>query len=241
MKPLHSKTLALLAVVTTSNLGAATVASWDWNTPGNITDGYTTPQAPGASAANVTVSNLGFGPGFGATFPNGTQNSLGGMFDWSNSPTLTLAIASDFYWTFTIQVASGYSLNLSSATVATGSGITNSPNALYGSFLMSSATGFTDGTQLGSGANGILWSPWGGGTPALSPYSVALGSVSALQDITSADGPIEFRVYMPTQFGERIGIQQMILDGAVTAVPEPSAALLGGLGALALLRRRRSA
>jgi hypothetical protein len=227
MKPLNHKTLVLLAVVTTSNLSATTVASWDWNTPSTLTDGYTTPQAAGVTAAHVTVSDLGFGPGFGDTFPTGTQNSLGGTASWKNATTLAAAITDNLYWTFTVDVAPGYSLNLNTATVATGYGILNGGGGGYNSFLMSSATGFTAGTQLGSGANGYLWSPWGG-DKTIAPYDVSLSAVSPLQNITSASGPIEFRVYMPKLYEERVGIQQLILDGAVVAAPPPVTVITSG-------------
>ena len=39
--------------------------------------------------------------------------------------------------------------------------------------------------------------------------------------------------------GNHTAIDNLSINGTFTAVPEPSAALLGGLGLLALLRRRR--
>lgn len=42
-----------------------------------------------------------------------------------------------------------------------------------------------------------------------------------------------------TGFGHNASLQDIEINGDITAIPEPSAALLGGLGALFLLRRRR--
>ena len=52
----------------------------------------------------------------------------------------------------------------------------------------------------------------------------------------------EFRIALgdnSTSPRKGVFLQGIQLDGGVVAVPEPSAALLGGLGLLALLRRRR--
>jgi hypothetical protein len=64
----------------------------------------------------------------------------------------------------------------------------------------------------------------------------------AFQDLT---GSFEVRIYAlitpaftPTARINRY--DNVVLSGDVAAIPEPSTALLGGLGLLALLRRRRA-
>lgn len=60
-------------------------------------------------------------------------------------------------------------------------------------------------------------------------------AIPAYQGLT--DTTITF--YFREQVGTRSEIDNIVLSGTLTPVPEPSAALLGAIGALLLLRRRR--
>lgn len=91
--------------------------------------------------------------------------------------------------------------------------------------VFSSIDGFTLSNELSSGA-----------ITATNSFSTESFSVSSLSSVTTAT---EFRIYLDTvgSFGANpIRIDNINLTG--TVVPEPSAALLSGIGMLLLLRRR---
>jgi hypothetical protein len=68
-------------------------------------------------------------------------------------------------------------------------------------------------------------------------------STETLFGITQTDDSqsIAAGTYTAEQLNEEFGVDSFIGSGTLTVVPEPSAALLGGLGVLGLLRRRRTA
>ncbi len=67
---------------------------------------------------------------------------------------------------------------------------------------------------------------WTGIYTSFAPFSLAANAVYSLKITTAGDA------------GNNLGIDSFAINGVVV-VPEPSAALLGSLGLLALLRRRR--
>jgi hypothetical protein len=87
-------------------------------------------------------------------------------------------------------------------------------------------TAWFDGINQGVYANGISGVTWGNGILATGTF---------VADATTQS----FTINTKSPSGNNTGGQLNALTLYQTAVPEPSAALLGGLGLLALLRRKR--
>lgn len=158
----------------------------------------------------VTSTGIGRGAGIGGTSANDRYNAIG-----FNNATAAGTITGDAYFTISLGPTSGNSINFTNfvfTSQASGSGPT-------GAFVRSSVDSFA--ANLGTVTTS-------GGTVSL--------SAAAFQGITTTT---EFRVYGfgASASGGTFSINDFTFNGDV--VPEPSAAFLGSLGALALLRRRR--
>jgi len=92
--------------------------------------------------------------------------------------------------------------------------------ATYSAAVAASTLGITDFQ---------LWGDWTVTTPQQRTFSSALTGVDVIQFSNIVNGGDT----------SRLGISEIRFGG--TAIPEPAASLLGGLGALLLLRRRRCA
>ena len=245
------------AAFSLATANAAVIAEWNFATnPGgnkHAAPDYLTAQStlttavnqtvtPWTPPAGITVSTLTLGTG--ATFSNGGGGALEGTQAYSVSGTssgIVADIAAGSYEQFTVTIDAGYSLNLTGVSIATGNSSIYSFNG--NSYFSSSLTGQT--TALGSGANGYVWRGYELYSHALSPYTVDLTSANSaagisLQNLT--DTSVTF--YVPIDFnnsGVPAGILNLTLNGDLTVVPEPAtfAMVLGGFGALALLRRRK--
>ena len=214
---------------------AGVIAYWDF-TPNNYisavpagTAGFTTPQDASVANSNLVVSALGAGA---SVHLDNNGNSIwnsecGYGYTLSGDPgVLANVLNAGYYYDFTLQVAPGYTVNLTNITLATAEG--NYFGWSYSSYVFSSLTGFNDTNALGSGANGYLWTQFAATHLDLSPYSVDLTSANpkagiTLQNLTSASGTIEFRVYVGMPNYTQSGIQQMSLNGTVVAgYPKPA-------------------
>jgi len=211
------------------------IAYWDF-TPSNYisavtagTAGFTSPQVASIANSNVIVSALGAGA---SVHLDNNGNSI-----WNSECGYGTTISGDpgvlanvlnagYYYDFTLQVAPGYTLNLTNITISAGEGSYFGWN--YNSYVFSSLTGFNDTNVLGSGANGYLWTQYAATHLDLSPYSVDLSSANpkagiTLQNLTSASGTVEFRVYVGMPNYVQSGIQQLSLNGTVVAgYPKPA-------------------
>jgi len=177
----------------------------------------------------------------GTTFANDRMEIRGNETTATNSNnTLATqqppAIAADDYVTFTVTIPAGYFVSLTSFDYKWAT------QDLYRqSFgIYSDKTGFTyanilDGLHVGGSSS------TGGSMTAFTARSIDLSEQTSLQNLT--DTTVEFRFYIAhPQSGSSLrawAFDDIELSGTVELIPEPAAALLGGLGFLMLLRRRR--
>jgi len=257
--PLLAASAVACAAFSLATANAAVIAEWNFATdPGNnkhAATAYLTAQSTETTAVNqtvtpwtpptgITVSTLTLGPG--ATFSLGGGGALEGgqayNFSSGTSSGILADVAKGSYEQFTVTIDAGHSLNLTNASIATG----NSSIYTYdgSSYFSSSKTGGNT-TSLGSGANGYVWRGYELYSHALFPYTVDLTPANSaaglsLQNLTNTS--VTF--YVPIDYnsgGVPAGILNLTLNGTLSTVPEPAtfAMVLGGFGALALLRRRR--
>jgi len=260
MKPTY---LPLISMLVFSTGADATVLALYGSTNAGSTVAFSTevPTQTNAAAAvtNLTTSSIS-GSGLNV---NGTQFFLRNQFGSSlwitgSSPTAAGSASSDLWigvknqgWgtvgaavssahflEFTLTADTGKTLDLTNLTFSWQAAINNQTDIL--SF----------GYQLFASANGGSYASVGSaGTKSVSnalALSTDWGTITSENiDINSLDGAntVTFRLAMnnPNNTGAGSYVQffrNITVNG--TVVPEPSAALLGGLGLLALMRRRRA-
>ena len=163
------------------------------------------------TTGQTVISNVTVsGIGRGAGITGTNANDRYNANSW-NTGTIDLTA----YFTFTLTPAATYEIDFTSFVYtgqASGTG----------------ATSVAFRSSVDSFASNI-------GTPTVSGTTISLAGAS-FQNITT---PIEFRLYGfgASASGGTFSVNEFTFNGDV--VPEPSSALLGGLGLLALLRRRR--
>jgi len=195
---------------------------------------------PGSNAPWTSTSeldpnlNLTAGVNYGVLGNPGFSTGRGiddafafGINSGSTEIDLAASIANDTYIGFTIEPASGYTLDLAGAEV----GATlirdnfHGPEDLY---MMTSIEGFSVGSEVLS-ITGVSNGGSQNGTAFL-PSTAAYSNLS---------GPVEIRYYFTGQqfFGKSGQIDNLSIDGVL--IPEPTTATLLFVPALFLLRRRR--
>ena len=92
-----------------------------------------------------------------------------------------------------------------------------------------------DAVTIADVVNGNGVSP-GAGTPVPVPFTapIPLGAGTYTLEIKGGD------FTGANETGNHTGIDDLVINGDVGVIPEPSALLLGGLGVFALVRRRRA-
>lgn len=177
-----------------------------------------TSQTVGSVSAVGTVSN--------GTLNVSTQLSLG-------DPLTSNAIGSASFDSLTMGSASTYSFGLQSGTLLADLGnITGALNIASGSIL--------DLVQLGTFAAGEKFTLFGYTSGNLTGLFTDTGSNLLTDGATFSDAGGSWIIdYNDTTAGLNGGLGNTFIT--ITAVPEPGAALLGGLGLICLLRRRREA
>ena len=199
-----------------------------------------------ASDANVTANALTVGAGLGASGRSGSSFSLfarASETDADNEISIVKAIAAADYFSFTVDVAAGFQMDLTSLSFDAGyTRIGSFEGKRFKTYLLTSIDGFDDaGDIIGSETvdvtvnGGSLQYPNGTTTNSLAG--------AQFQGITTST---EFRLYIADDTGVSDYIHRidnLVLNGVVSAaVPEPSGLVLLGSGFAALLfaRRRRA-
>lgn len=244
---LQSTSLAIMAfsaLAAVSNLHAALVAGFDFQT---TTTGGTAALASSTGNPSPLLYNANFGAATlyldgtngsslftsGATNPEvtsfgGTGINAGTGFSTTTSGASSLAIANSTAnakrMVFALSMLGLEDLSISYATQATNTGF-----SLQTWSYSLDGTLFTDFDTFAPGGGS-------GGTVTYATNGVVTLDTAALSVLDN-----EAAVYIGVTFsGASASSGNNRLDNIqFTAVPEPSAALLGGLGLLALLRRRR--
>ncbi len=243
MKSNHSIVLCLATTcgALTGSLSAATLLTYNFNdTSPTATDVSTyvnpTDYDPRIAAIGNGTTDSGISGGGNAFIRSGQVGGLANI-----TPTTTDPSTSNAYhaFSFTVQnLVVGESLNLTSINFDFLSGNTGASQS-YTISLYSSASGYVDtGDLLGSTTN------TGSGVGLNSPesYDLTSANANAGNSFTGLvnDDVVEFRFYFSDNVNDNARVlrtDNIVLSGDV--IPEPSSALLGGLGALVLLRRRR--
>lgn len=204
---------------------------------------FTDSQLSASVIGNIGTSAPMTGLGSGSSGPiratNGSWTFGGGGWLFANTGTdgaNGTASSTTDYFNFTLSTPGQETLSLTNLTFNYGvgsnaTGVTS--NFYYAVFASVNGGAFT---QLGSTFDSGSLSLTQNATTNLGLQTINLSSISGVDSV-------EFRVWVSSTFGNgNTGaiFQNISVDGAVVPVPEPSITMLGGLGALALLRRRRN-
>lgn len=171
-------------------------------------------------AANTTLSSFGF-TGAGVKDVDGSTVLTGQGFQVTGGwDTNALDVASQYFgFVLTVDPGSGFTLE------DFGFAYQSSENITIGAFY--STDGFVTSNQLGL-------------STVVTDTNVGAATLTNL-GIAGLQGAVEFRFYGSDALtgAGPLEIDEVWLQGSVAAIPEPASAVLGALGFLALLRRRR--
>lgn len=157
---------------------------------------------------------------------NGEFQTFGG----GSAPVgmLSEALFENIYIEFTVAPNGGFSIDYTTFTIDVQKEAGSA--AFYGWFLVDqNNNGWDTGDQIGAEYSFTQVGAW-------ETMSFDVSSLTGVASSTS------FRIYLGadgTGSANGVNVDNLILSGNLTAIPESSAALLGGLGVLLLLRRRR--
>lgn len=177
---------------------------------------------PSPVQSGFTSQTTGVATSYSTPAGNITVASTGSFFNRSATGTYTDApLLGDF--TF----ANNLATNTMTITIA-GAGITADTDYDIRFYSLDTQHGGTGGTVTYAGLSGTT----GGTSIAYKTTNTTLGNSSLSSWTSNSSSQIVIGV-TGTNEGPRVSGME------ITVIPEPSAALLGGLGLLALLRRRR--
>lgn len=260
MKPTY---LTLVSVLVVSTGADAAVLALYGNTNAGGTGASSTSVTSQANAAaavtNLTTSAIS-GSGLNANFntffvrnqfgtnlwisgssPSGAGSASSDLWIGVNNQnwgTVGAAVSSAHYLEFTLTADAGKTLDLTNLTFSWQAAINNQTSILdFGYQLFASADGGSY-ASVGSGGTKSVGNALG--------VSTDWGTITSENiNVNSLDGAntVTFRLAMNNPINTTAGgyaqfFRNVTVNGAV--VPEPSSALLGGLGLLALMRRRRA-
>lgn len=233
---------AIVLIAGAAAAHAATLAQYGFNI--TATPGTVSPVASGLTATSATLtfptnaSQVGGGTSglnpiegtrsvftFAASLADSaTPASSGNIVDFSLTPDsgqqITLDLTNGVTWQF---LAYDGTINAVSYTVYTQ--LLVASDAAFTNLLASSSV--FSATNSGTGFDNSRWGPVTTGSlnSSVTSSSTLYFRLVASDDLASGDHQLRF--------------DNINVNGTVNAVPEPSAALLGGLAFLGLLRRRR--
>ncbi len=202
-----------------SRADCATVASYDFATSAAVT----------TEDSNVTSTAFAASSGFAAS-----AWSSSGLNFFTRQAPLSFDVNSG-YVGFTVTAEPGFQLNLTqlSFNYFATRGAPRSLDYTETLYVRTSADGFAADLS---------------GNYSLNPFTSNGTVQSASFDLSGASfqglGSLEVRIYQVindtvNEFNDISRTDNVLLQGSVAAIPEPSAVLLGILGSLLLLRRRR--
>jgi hypothetical protein len=198
--------------------------------------------SPTIKDTNVTGGTFGPGGGLGAGYGMSTSggNPTPAPFVRSNVTDEAVSSTSTDYVTFTVTANAGYKLNLTNFTFhysyESQGGVTT-PAKIATFTVRSSLDGFA--ANIGTPINRTVT----GTGPSFATDANFSLSGATYQNLT---GPFEIRIYFTddSELANDVArIDNLMLNGDVVAIPEPSSLWLlagGGLLGLAVRRRRRS-
>jgi hypothetical protein len=228
MNPNRNKVIAALLATGALSIApvahGAIIASYDFTSDSNST--VTEPNS-GALAFAYSSSETG-------------RSSAGNAFVRARATGVNqdAALADEDFVSFTVNALSGYQLNLLTLTFDFGG---SSGSAYISSMLVqSSVGGFGDGNPiLFEESHSVPSSAASGSFDAGNSINLSAAQFQGLSTVT-----FQFRFYdtvtSTTTLTEVNRLDNVVLEGTVTAVPEPTSLAMAGLGAGALLTRRRA-
>ncbi len=214
MKPRQLLIPVITLCMTAVSSHAATIA---WNFTGNVRTASTNDFGSGITTSNYTISGLGLDPG-------GMINSERAATRFKNG--------SDTH-TFSIIIPNGVSVNLTNLSFDFGHSISQgngSANTAHNWSLSSITNGGASVTTSGNG-------------PTMAAGTRSTNFNLALTGLTGETNTTITFTLLDNTLAENNNTNRTFFDNVTitgTVVPEPSTALLGALGLLALLRRRRN-
>ncbi len=220
---------------------AAVIAGFDFSTLAGGTNNFgTSPLVSTTTAANTTNTGIVRGSGVGTTGTGAARGFGGNDFTGTSAAT---AVGLNEFFTVGVTAATGYSVSFSDLGAYNIRRSGTGPTTALWQYQIGAGT-FTDiGTAFTIGANTAA----AGNVQA----SVSLSGITALQTV-AAGTTVTFRLvewgasgtggtfYLNDPVAGNTASDFTVNGSILTAVPEPQAAsLLGALGVLGLIRRRR--
>jgi len=220
MNLFNTKLLTTYALLSCSSAHAITLALYDFDTPG-IADVAVTTVATGISASDFSSPSLGFAPGPTSLFTNENLGLADGTGD-----DIADAFTNGQFFSFTVTADPLFDFTLSSLEFD----VTRSGNGANDFSVRSSLDNFTIDLLIGNDAilDGIV-----------SPQTVDLSSIDFANQTE-----VEFIIIFDDRDGNGLSssgtsIDNVLLQGTVQPIPEPSSSILLALGGLALASRRK--